>query len=140
MSLRINDIAPDFTTNTTEGEISFHNWIYFVIVKSNFLLFFKQNFFLQILLIIFCTIPILSGISSIPPLDRDESRFAQSSYQMIESNDYTNIKFQDEIRAKKPIGIYWLQAFSAKAFGINDISSYRLPSSFGAFPYNSNHT
>ena len=27
MSLRINDIAPDFTVNTTKGEISFHDWI-----------------------------------------------------------------------------------------------------------------
>ena len=27
MSLRINDIAPDFTTNTTHGEIVFHDWI-----------------------------------------------------------------------------------------------------------------
>ena len=27
MSLRINDIAPDFTTDTTQGEISFHDWI-----------------------------------------------------------------------------------------------------------------
>ena len=27
MSLRINDIAPDFTANTTQGEISFHDWI-----------------------------------------------------------------------------------------------------------------
>ena len=27
MGLRINDIAPDFTANSTEGEISFHEWI-----------------------------------------------------------------------------------------------------------------
>lgn len=27
MSLRINDIAPDFTANTTLGEISFHDWM-----------------------------------------------------------------------------------------------------------------
>lgn len=27
MSLRINDIAPDFTAETTEGTISFHEWI-----------------------------------------------------------------------------------------------------------------
>jgi alkyl hydroperoxide reductase subunit AhpC len=27
MSLRLGDIAPDFTAQTTEGEISFHNWI-----------------------------------------------------------------------------------------------------------------
>ncbi|TIW67885.1 MAG: peroxiredoxin [Mesorhizobium sp.] len=27
MSLRINDIAPDFTAETTQGTISFHQWI-----------------------------------------------------------------------------------------------------------------
>jgi alkyl hydroperoxide reductase subunit AhpC len=27
MSLRINDIAPDFTANTTQGPIRFHEWI-----------------------------------------------------------------------------------------------------------------
>ena len=27
MSLRINDIAPDFTASSTQGEISLHNWI-----------------------------------------------------------------------------------------------------------------
>ena len=27
MSLRINDVAPDFTVDTTKGEISFHDWI-----------------------------------------------------------------------------------------------------------------
>ncbi|MDE0489028.1 MAG: peroxiredoxin [Gammaproteobacteria bacterium] len=27
MSLRINDVAPDFTVETTEGEIRFHDWI-----------------------------------------------------------------------------------------------------------------
>lgn len=27
MSLRINDTAPDFTADTTEGEVKFHDWI-----------------------------------------------------------------------------------------------------------------
>ena len=27
MALRLNDTAPDFTANTTEGEINFHDWI-----------------------------------------------------------------------------------------------------------------
>ena len=27
MSLRINEAAPDFTADTTEGPISFHDWI-----------------------------------------------------------------------------------------------------------------
>ena len=55
----------------------------------------------KIVFFIFCLIPFFSGLDSIPPLDRDESRFVQSTYQMIETNDYINIKFLDEIRAKK---------------------------------------
>ena len=27
MSLRINDVAPDFTADTTQGRIGFHEWI-----------------------------------------------------------------------------------------------------------------
>ena len=27
MSLRINDIAPNFKAQTTQGEIEFHNWV-----------------------------------------------------------------------------------------------------------------
>jgi hypothetical protein len=53
-----------------------------------------------------------SSINSLPVLDRDEARYVQSSKQMVESNNYLSIKFQEEYRSKKPIGIYWLQAFS----------------------------
>ena len=48
----------------------------------------------------FCLVPFFAGVKTIPPLDRDESRYMQSGYQMVESNDYVNIKFLDEIRAK----------------------------------------
>ncbi len=75
---------------------------------------------------------IFSGQNSIPPIDRDEARFAQASRQMVQSNDYVNVKFQDEIRAKKPIGIYWLQAFSTKVFGSEEIGSFRVPSLLSA--------
>ena len=104
-----------------------------MISKSNVLFIFKQKNILQILLIFICIIPFISGLDSIPPLDRDESRFTQSSYQMIQSNDYININFQDEIRAKKPIGIYWIQVASATIFGADKISSYRIPSIIAAF-------
>jgi 4-amino-4-deoxy-L-arabinose transferase-like glycosyltransferase len=46
----------------------------------------------------------------LPPLDRDESRFAQATSQMLESGDYVDIRYQDEPRWKKPVGIYWMQA------------------------------
>ena len=83
-------------------------------------------------LIFLILVGIFSGQNSIPPIDRDEARFAQASRQMVQSNDYVNIKFQDEIRAKKPIGIYWLQAFSSKVFGSEEIGSFRVPSLFSS--------
>ena len=61
-------------------------------------------------------------------MDRDESRFAQSSKQMLESGDLVTPRFQDELRAKKPVGIYWLQSAAAGLFGADDIAPYRLPS------------
>src|SRR5205807_5076359 len=74
-----------------------------------------------------------------PPVDRDEARFAQATRQMIESGDYIDIRFQDEVRYKKPVGIYWLQAAAVKtgeAIGIPNAHTtiwlYRLPSLFGA--------
>ncbi len=88
----------------------------------------KLNFLILGSLIILIILALFSGQYSIPPIDRDEARFAQASSQMIQSGDYVNIKFQDEIRAKKPIGIYWLQAISAKIFGQENIGSYRIPS------------
>ncbi len=88
----------------------------------------KLNFLILGSFIILIILALFSGQYSIPPIDRDEARFAQASSQMIQSGDYVNIKFQDEIRAKKPIGIYWLQAISAKIFGQENIGSYRIPS------------
>jgi 4-amino-4-deoxy-L-arabinose transferase-like glycosyltransferase len=85
------------------------------------------------LLIILSLAFFLPGLSAVPPIDRDESRFAQASHQMLESGDYIRIQFQDESRAKKPVGIYWMQAASAHLFGAeNFIWAYRLPSVFGA--------
>ncbi len=54
----------------------------------------------------------LPGFSSLPPFDRDEARFAQASSQMLDSGNYVDIRFQEETRYKKPVGIYWLQSAS----------------------------
>ncbi len=91
------------------------------------------------LLVVFCLIAFLPGFFQIPPVDRDEARFAQSSKQMIESGSYVDIHFQNEVRYKKPVGIYWLQVAAVKAgraAGVPDalttIWLYRLPSLLGA--------
>lgn len=78
----------------------------------------------------------LPGVLSLPALDRDESRFAQSSRQMVESGNWVDIRFGQVPRYKKPVGIYWLQAgateLTALATGHDDrIWSYRLPSLLG---------
>ncbi len=91
------------------------------------------------LLIVFSLIAFLPGFFQIPPVDRDEARFAQATKQMLESGQYIDIHFQNEVRYKKPVGIYWLQAAAVKAgeaAGIPDARTtiwlYRLPSLFGA--------
>lgn len=76
-----------------------------------------------------------AGLWSLPPIDRDESRFAQATAQMIESGDYLVIRFQDRERNKKPAGIYWLQAASVSVLsdvGKREIWAYRIPSVVGA--------
>jgi 4-amino-4-deoxy-L-arabinose transferase-like glycosyltransferase len=86
-----------------------------------------------LLLTLLCLALYLPGVASVPPIDRDESRFAQASHQMLESGDYIRIQFQAESRAKKPVGIYWMQAASARLFDAEgSIWAYRLPSVAGA--------
>ncbi len=81
----------------------------------------------------------LPGFFNIPPIDRDEARFAQATKQMVESGDFVDIRFQDEVRYKKPVGIYWLQSAAvetASALGLPRaqvrVWLYRVPSLIGA--------
>jgi 4-amino-4-deoxy-L-arabinose transferase-like glycosyltransferase len=81
----------------------------------------------------------LPGFFNIPPVDRDEARFAQATKQMVESHDFVDIRFQDDVRYKKPVGIYWLQSAAvetAAALGLPGaplrIWVYRIPSLIGA--------
>ncbi|MDB5503162.1 MAG: putative glycosyl transferase, family 39 [Tardiphaga sp.] len=81
----------------------------------------------------------LPGFFNIPPIDRDEPRFAQATKQMVETGDFVDIRFQDEVRYKKPVGIYWVQAAvveTATGLGLQRaqvrIWLYRVPSLIGA--------
>ena len=91
------------------------------------------------MLVLVSLLAFLPGFFQIPPVDRDEARFAQATKQMIEIGDYVDIRFQDENRYKKPVGIYWLQAAvvkSADALGVSGAHTtiwlYRIPSLLGA--------
>lgn len=70
-----------------------------------------------LLLALFCVAAFVPGIFSLPPTDRDESRFVQATKQMVETGDFVDIRFQDVPRYKKPAGIYWLQAAAVMASG-----------------------
>jgi len=77
----------------------------------------------------------LAGIFTLPPLDRDESRFAQATAQMLETGDFVRINFLDEERNKKPVGIHWMQAAAVSLLSDVDdrqIWAYRIPSLLGA--------
>src|ERR1700704_5610604 len=96
--------------------------------------------FRAIVFLVLCGIVLfLPGFFNIPAIDRDEARFAQATKQMVESGDFVDIRFQDDVRYKKPVGIYWLQSAvveTASALGLPRaqlrIWIYRIPSLIGA--------
>ncbi|AWC23275.1 Undecaprenyl phosphate-alpha-4-amino-4-deoxy-L-arabinose arabinosyl transferase [Aminobacter sp. MSH1] len=75
------------------------------------------SLFSYLLLAALCLFAFAPGISTLPPTDRDESRFVQATKQMVESGDYVDIRFQDVPRYKKPAGIYWLQSAAVLVSG-----------------------
>jgi len=92
-------------------------------------------------LILIALLAWLPGFFTLPPLDRDEARFAQASKQMLETGDFVEIRLGDEARDQKPVGIYWLQAASTAVLSPlvsagderNIIWTYRIPSLVGGF-------
>lgn len=91
----------------------------------------------RLLLVLLCLALWTPGLFTLPPGDRDESRFAQATKQMMETGDFVRIENGLESRNKKPIGIHWLQVpfvAAARAAGLattNPIWPYRLPSLLG---------
>jgi len=102
-------------------------------------------------LVVLCLVVYLPGFFSMPPVDRDESRFAQASRQMFESVALTAAyrdparhggglavpMVQDRPRLNKPPMIYWLQAGAAAALTWgnpwrDEIWMYRVPSVLAA--------
>ena len=86
-----------------------------------------------VLVLVSCVV-LLPGISSIPPVDRDEPRYAVATSQMLESGDFIDIRFQEEQRYLQPAGIYWLQSIAVTVTGTagdRAIWAHRIPSFLG---------
>jgi 4-amino-4-deoxy-L-arabinose transferase-like glycosyltransferase len=90
-------------------------------------------------LVLICLALYVPGWFSLPTVDRDEARFAQTSRQMASADHppgWVVPRIQDRARLNKPPAIYWLQAASASAatrLGLDDrIWAYRLPSVLAA--------
>lgn len=83
------------------------------------------------LLALACFLP---GLSTIPPVDRDEARFVEATKEMVQSGNYVDIRMHGVPRYKKPIGIYWIQVAALKISGYGadaPIWVYRVPSVLG---------
>ena len=88
-----------------------------------------------VLLVFIALCAFLPGFTAMPPVDRDEVRYAQASKQMMETGNYLDIRFQKQPRYLQPAGIYWLQVAAAKITGYGPeapIWVYRLPSLLAA--------
>ena len=105
----------------------------------NYMNFFKNfsiwpHFKAIIGLSLFTLLLALPGIQNIQVIDRDEAHFIQATRQMLETNNYFQIRFQDTTRFQKPPGINWLQAIAVKLCSTvksSDIWPYRIPSVLG---------
>ncbi len=93
----------------------------------------------RVALTLLCLVLWTPGFFTLPPGDRDESRFVQATKQMLETGDFVRIMNGTEARNRKPIAIYWLQVpfvAAARAAGLaqdNPVWPYRIPSALGAW-------
>jgi 4-amino-4-deoxy-L-arabinose transferase-like glycosyltransferase len=78
-----------------------------------------------------CVLFHIIGTWSVPLIDRDEPRFAESSREMIERGDYVVPHFNNQLRLDKPPIAYWGQIASYKILGENDFAA-RFPSAVAA--------
>ncbi len=91
-------------------------------------------------LAVLCLMLWLPSVLSLPALDRDESRIAETARHMLETGDFAHAGFDARLSREKPLGIYWAEAAATAAASElvpsakpnhGDIWTYRLPSLFG---------
>ncbi|WP_412851932.1 ArnT family glycosyltransferase [Ectothiorhodospira shaposhnikovii] len=71
------------------------------------------------------------NLHGVPLFDLDEGAFSEATRDMLARGDFIATYLYGEPRYDKPILIYWLQALSVSAFGLNELA-LRLPSALAA--------
>ena len=96
----------------------------------------KDNFLYPKILALLCVLyfPIFLNLGGLYIMVWDESRVADSSYEMLHGKNIFVVTFnnQPDIWAVKPPLLNWIQAISIAIFGFNEMS-VRLPSAFAGF-------
>lgn len=78
-------------------------------------------------IVVLSLVLLLAGNWILPLTDRDETRFAEASHEMLQRGDYVVPWFNGQWRFDKPVLIYWCQSASYRLFGENPFAA-RLPS------------
>lgn len=74
---------------------------------------------------------VLPSLRLFPLFNDDEGAFSEATREMLQSGDWISTTLNGAPRFDKPILIYWLQALSVQAFGLNEFA-LRLPSALAA--------
>lgn len=90
-------------------------------------------------LVLLCLAALLPGFFSLPPVDRDEARFAEITRQMVETGNLAETRLGWEGKRTRAFGQHWVQGAivaAADAVGVPSamqrIWFYRLPSLLAA--------
>lgn len=75
---------------------------------------------------------LLPGTAQIPLMDRDEPRFAQATWEMIERGEWFIPYFNEGYRFDKPVGSYWWMRIHFWIFGKTELAA-RLHSILSAW-------
>lgn len=82
-------------------------------------------------LLALCAVVYLPGLVRLPPVDRTEIIWSETTRAMVDRGDWTTPRFGDVVHQYRPIGTFWVQGAARWLAGPahdRDISVYRIPS------------
>jgi len=89
---------------------------------------------LQTAVLVAAALLLLPAVGLPPLFDVDEGAFGEATREMLASGDWLSTTLNGAPRFDKPILIYWLQAMSVAALGLNEFA-LRLPSALAALAW-----